>query len=79
MTVVEKNTNGFDSLKYRSVRSRSTFVRGFFIACSASYGRAVWEGASPAGSCIRSVNPHSSAHPFDRGLAVMKSQIQDQP
>lgn len=78
--VVEKNTNGFDSLELRSNESRSTLVRGFFIVQrSTSIGRAVWEGETPAGSVGRSVNLHSSAHPFDRGLAVLKPQLRTSP
>jgi len=34
---------------------------------SAIHGRAVREGASPAGANYRSTNPYGSAHPLGRG------------
>ena len=59
---------GFDSpvLRWTTAAKRFFYVRSM---ASPFYGRAVWEGASPAGTLVRSVNPHGSAHPYDSGEA----------
>ena len=54
------------------VKRRTTAAKRFFYVrhiMATLYGRAVWEGANPAGSFSRSVNPHSSAHPILIGEA----------
>lgn len=59
---------GFDS----PVKRRTTAAKRFFYVrhiMATFYERAVWEGANSAGSFSRSVNPHSSAHPYDSGEA----------
>ena len=67
---------GFDSPVQRRTSRHSC---GFFIVrhiMATLYGRAVWEGPSPAGSFARSVNPHGSAHPFDRREAEIINRLQ---
>jgi hypothetical protein len=55
-------------------RATSTNRRFFYIRSMAKpYGRAVREGASPAGSYARFVNPHGLVHPLDNGEARLKA------
>jgi len=55
----------------RSVRRRNqprhVLTSRLFCVHGIAYGRAVLEGASPAGDSYRSTNPHGSAHPLGRG------------
>lgn len=54
-------------------------TRFFFVRSMASLnGRAVWGAARLAGSCIRSSNPHGSAHPVWKWGAENTTAIQEQ-
>lgn len=60
--MLKKTAGGFGSPELAGGRAANS--RGFFSSVAwQPYGRAVWEGASPAGACYRSTNLHGSAHP----------------
>ncbi len=71
----KKGVNGFSSPCERRRRSRASILGecGFlFVLHGEPYGRAVRGAARLAGTFHRSANPHSSAHPFSSGEAVIQ-------
>lgn len=59
------------------LRRIAAILSGFFtsVARHSFYGRAVWEGETPAGPLVRSLNPHGSAHPHESGEAENSNRL----
>lgn len=73
--------HGFDSPNPRRMnRRQAVFLRplhGRVRSTASKFWAAVREGLRPAGSLVRSVNPHSSPSPFDSGWGGLSTTTKE--